>query len=364
MEDPGRKITETVPIFFFIYHLVKKEILFISPQFYDLAVNIDSNEENPLVKCIHPDYKKKLNNFLDDLSEKNNYEGTVELKANEKLKGIGWLELNTFPVKEKDQTDASQVVGHLIDTTLKKGMLKTLQEEKKHITNMLNMMVHDLRAPFNRIQMIAGLLEDNMTEEEQKKHSNLLTMLRKQGEDSVELIQSLLRLATLKGEVNSLDLNIHDLRELTEKSLNQHKIRIEEKELKLVCEFPDEAVKAKVDAVLFLQVLDNLLSNSIKFTPKGGKITCRLWYEKGNVRFEIRDTGIGIPEKSQGDLFRSFNSFRRKGLDGEQSVGLGLFICKEIITLHQGVIDLVSKEDEGTAFLLTLPFPESSAAYY
>lgn len=364
MEDPNKKITETVPIFFFIYHLGKKEILFISPQFYDLAVEIESEEDNPLKKCIHPDFHNTFDNFFNDLSEKNRYEGSVELKANDKLKGISWLELNTFPVKEKNKTGTDQVVGHLVDISKKKEMYETLQEEKEHIANMMNMVVHDLRAPFNRIQMIAELLENDMTEEEQEKHKSLMSMLRKQGEDSVELIQSLLRLATLKGQVNSLDMNIHDLRELVKKSVELQQVEIKEKNLKVKCEFPDESVKGKVDAVLFQQVLANLLSNAIKYTPRDGEISCRLFYGEGNVQLEIKDSGIGIPEKDQQGLFRSFRGFRRKGLEGEPSIGLGLFICKEIITMHQGLIKVESKEGEGSTFTVILPFPESSAAYY
>lgn len=364
MKQPTKKITETVPIFFFIYHLKKEEIQFISPQFYQLAKDIESGDKNPLKRCIHPDYHDKFDQFFADLSEKNHYEGSVELQANDKLKGIRWVELNTFPVKEKDLSEVDQVVGHIVNISKKKEMYDDLREEKEHISNMLNMVVHDLRAPFNRIQMIAELLEKNMTEEEYEKQKNYLDLLRKQGEESVTLIKSLLRLATLRGEINSLDLNIHDLRELVVKSVGQHQSEIDEKGLNLSYEFPDESVKAKVDGILFQQVLTNLLSNAIKYTPRGGQIICRLSYEGGSVKIEVIDNGIGIPEKNLNSLFKSFHGFRRKGLEGEPSIGLGLFICKEIVSMHQGIIEVKSKEGEGSTFTIFLPFPESSAAYY
>lgn len=364
MEEQYKKITETVPIFFFIYQLEKKEIQFISPQFYQLAKDVESEDSNPLKKCIHPDYFEKFDHFFDALSVKNRYEGSVELKANSKLKGIRWLELNTFPVKETDISDVEQVVGHIVNISQKKEMYDTLREEKEHISNMLNMVVHDLRAPFSRIEMIADLLENNMTEEEYKKHSDYLGLLRKQGEESIALIKSLLRLATLKGESKSLDLNIHDLRELVTEGVEQHQTRINEKNLKVSYHFPGESVKAKVDAVLFQQVIANLISNAIKYTPREGEITFRLHYKEGAIHFKITDTGIGIPEKKQHSLFRSFHGFRQKGLEGEQSIGLGLFICKEIVSMHQGLIKVESKEGEGSTFTIILPFPESSAAYY
>ena len=364
MEELNKKITETVPIFFFIYHLEKKKIQFISPQFYDLAEDIESEDENPLKKCIHPDDNDAFDQFFNSLSKENRYEGSVELKANDKLKRINWVELNTFPVRESNVADVVQVVGHIVDISEKKEMYDNLREEKEHISNVLNMMVHDLRAPFNRVHMIIELMERNMTEEEFEKQERYLALLRKQGEESLALIQSLLRLATLKGQVTSLDLDIHDLRDLMKSSVMQHQARIKEKELQLRCDFPDSSVKGKVDAVLFQQVLANLLSNAIKYTPRGGEIVCSVFYKEGNVQLVIKDSGIGIPEKSLNNLFRSFLGLRRKGLEGEQSVGLGLFICKEIVKMHKGLIEVESKEGEGSTFTITLPYPESSAAYF
>lgn len=364
MEEITKKITETVPIFFFVYNLDKKNIEFISPQFYELAVDVEDRDKNPLKRCIHPDYHEEFETFFADLSVRNHYEGSIELKANDQLREVRWVELNTFPVREKEMNDVSQVVGHIVNITEKKAVYDTLREEKEHISNMLNMMAHDLRAPFNRVQMIADLLEDNMTDEERQKHRIYLEMLRKQGKDSMGLIQALLRLATLKGEASSMDMKIRDLRMLVRTSLRHQKSRMEEKKLKLSLDFPDESVKAKVDAVLFQQVIENLLSNAIKYTHEGGAINVRLSYEGDHIQLRIQDTGIGIPEKYQKDLFRNIHGLRREGLEGEESTGMGLFICREIVKMHHGMIQVESKEGEGSTFTIILPFPESSAAYY
>lgn len=364
MSDLSNTITETVPIFFFIYNLEKKEVEYISPQFYQVAEDIGSEGANSLKKCIHPDYQDQFDKFFADLSEESNFEGSVELKANDTLKDIEWLELNTFPVKEKKMSEVTQVVGHIVNMTQKKKVFDILREEKEHINMVMNMMVHDLRAPFNRVHMITELLESEMTDAEYEKYKPYISILRKQGEESNKLIKSLLKLAMLKGSANSLDLNIHDLRNLVQESIDKHKKRIKEKKLEVSCHFPDDHVKAKLDAVLFSQVLVNLLSNAIKFTPSGGKITCRLRYEENHVLLLIEDTGIGIPQKHQESLFQSFKGIRRKGLEGEESIGLGLFICKEIVKMHDGEIDFESKEGDGSIFKIRLPFPESSAAYF
>ena len=364
MSEITEKITATVPIFFFVYNLQKKEIEYISPQFYELADEVDSKEGNPLKRCIHPDFHEEFDVFFDDLSERNRFEGAVELKAADRLKGIRWIELNTFPVKKKNMSDVRQVVGHIVDTSGKKEMYDRLRGEKEHITNVLNMMAHDLRAPFNRIQMILELLEGGMSEEELLRHQVYLKMLRKQEEESIALIKRLLKLATLKGSASSLDLNIQDLRKMVKESVHQQQERIEEKKLNIAFDFPNDRVKARLDGVLFQQVLTNLLSNAIKYTNPGGTITFGLTYVANHIELKVQDTGIGIPEEYQQGLFQDFQGLRRQGLDGEESTGLGLFICQEIVKMHKGVIEVESKEGEGTTFRIILPFPEPSAAYY
>lgn len=364
MEELTKKITETVPAFFFIYDLKKKTIEYISPQFYKLAEEIEDEEENPLKKCIQVDYHEAFDQFFADLTEKNHYEGSVELRANDKMKDMVWLELNTFPVKDKNLENVTELVGHIVDITKKKEVYETLHDENEHITNMMNMMAHDLRAPFNRVEMVSRLLESSMTEAELAKYQTYIDMLRRQGKESMDLIQRLLRLATLKGQANSLDLKIHDLRRLVEESVRLQEDRLEEKNLQVSFEFPDESVKAKLDAVLFKQVLENLLSNAIKYTQKGGKITSKLSYEGSDIKYEISDTGIGIPAKYHKDLFNNFHGFQRPGLEGEESTGLGLFICKEIVKMHQGKMEVKSRENAGSTFIITLPFPETPAAYY
>lgn len=364
MEEINKKITETVPVFFFVYNLEKKQIEFISPQFDKLSQDVEGSHENPLKSCIHTDYQEQFENFFADLSQRNRYEGSIELKANDRLKEIRWLELNTFPVKEKKMSEVKQVVGHILDITKKKKVYDILEEEKEHISNMLNMMAHDLRAPFNRISMIANLLESNMTEEEYKKHKMYIDMLRKQGQESLGLIQRVLTLATLKGQAKSMDMKIRDLRMLLEAGIEQNRHRIIEKELEVKTDFPDESVKARVDVILFQQVIDNLLSNAIKYTHRGGDINCRLAYEGNFIRMSIQDSGIGIPEKHHANLFRNLHGLRRTGLEGEESTGMGLFICQEIVKMHQGQISVESKEGKGATFHIVMPFPESSAAYY
>src|SRR5690606_18848633 len=161
----------------------------------------------------------------------------------------------------------------------------------------------------------------------------------------------LLYLATLKGETSKLDLDWHDLRYMIKEIVNKMEVHLSNKNLDIAYYFPDYSVEALLDIPLFEQVIKNLLYNAIKFTPDGGKISFTLAYtEDGKVSFTIKDTGIGIPETHLVNLFKGISANKRPGLKGEKSTGLGLYICQQIIKIHQGSISVISKENEGSTF--------------
>jgi signal transduction histidine kinase len=109
------------------------------------------------------------------------------------------------------------------------------------------------------------------------------------------------------------------------------------------------------EVVRLAQLLDNLISNAIKFTPSGGRVSVCLDLHEGLVQVEVSDTGIGIPESERERLFERF--FRSQtALERQiQGTGLGLYISKAIAEAHGGRIGVRSTEGEGTTFLVELP---------
>lgn len=105
----------------------------------------------------------------------------------------------------------------------------------------------------------------------------------------------------------------------------------------------------------FARVLENLLSNAIKFTQAGGQVTVSVQPEGQRIILKVQDNGIGIPESLQKSVFNKFTKANRQGTQGETTTGLGLFIAKQIVTLHGGTIWLESSENEGTTFYVALP---------
>ncbi|HNN80756.1 MAG TPA: ATP-binding protein, partial [Leptospiraceae bacterium] len=105
----------------------------------------------------------------------------------------------------------------------------------------------------------------------------------------------------------------------------------------------------------FSRVIENLLSNAIKFSNTKSEIRIIVKKESDKAKIIIQDFGIGIPFSIQKNLFQKFSNARRRGTEGEMSVGLGMYIVYEIVTLHRGKITFTSEEGKGTTFIIELP---------
>ncbi|HEV7382670.1 MAG TPA: ATP-binding protein, partial [Dyadobacter sp.] len=109
-----------------------------------------------------------------------------------------------------------------------------------------------------------------------------------------------------------------------------------------------------VDREKIWRVFSNLLSNAIKFSPNGGRISVCLENKADKVLLSVHDEGIGIPENLKDQIFQPFNSAKRSGTGGEQSFGIGLSICKQIVEAHGGRIWYESEMGLGTTFFVEL----------
>ncbi len=112
------------------------------------------------------------------------------------------------------------------------------------------------------------------------------------------------------------------------------------------------------DSARIHSVFDNLLSNAMRFTMPGGKVTIRAYEDRGFVRFSVEDTGAGIPAEHITNLFDRF--YRVPGQEKQSGVGLGLSIVKEIVEAHGGEVNVRSEQGKGSIFEFSLPLAHSS----
>jgi PAS domain S-box-containing protein len=219
---------------------------------------------------------------------------------------------------------------------------------------------HELRTPLTSILGYLDLIldeEDSVGEEPRQ----FLGIVRRNAERLMNLVGDLLFVAQVDAGKLSLETGPVDLASIASECVEAIRLRAAQKHLVLRLE--TERVPAVVgDPRRLAQLLDNLVSNAVKFTPEGGTVTLRVAREGGRAVVTVADTGIGIPEAEQSRLFERF--FRAEGATrlAIQGTGLGLTISKAIAEAHGGTITVTSREGAGTTFRLELPIAAETAA--
>jgi signal transduction histidine kinase len=179
-----------------------------------------------------------------------------------------------------------------------------------------------------------------------------------------ELVDTLLTLARADEGTAPLHREPVDLRRLVEETRETGDLLAEDAGVSMRVTAPSEPVVVEVDASRMRQLVLNLLTNAVKYTPSGGRVTLWLERDDGRVKLGVSDTGIGI---ASSDLPHVFDRFwradtARTRTSERPGVGLGLAICKWIAEAHGGTIDVQSRPGRGTTFTVTLPAPYAHPA--
>ncbi|MEM7771586.1 MAG: ATP-binding protein [Cyanobacteria bacterium P01_A01_bin.37] len=226
-------------------------------------------------------------------------------------------------------------------------------------------MSHELRTPLTYILgMSATLLRwsSQQSPEEpsdvlKERQHQYLQNIHHQGEHLLELINDILDLSQLESGKMGLNLQEFSLSLLVQQTLKSYIAKARRKNIRLEL---DMHIASQLDHLIadprrIRQIILNLLSNAVKFTDSGGSVTLRASATEESVILQVKDTGIGIPDHLQADIFQKFrqldSSYRRE-YDG---AGLGLALTKQLVDLHGGYIECQSTLDVGTVFTVTLP---------
>ena len=256
--------------------------------------------------------------------------------------------------------DGDEELGHtqLEDISERKTMELSLKRLYDAQETMLHLVIHDLKAPIGHIQLLTDLLERQLNAAVPLAAGSApaavkyLGLIRQACATTFKLLQDVLLLGAL--DANRLKKEPTDLGTLLERRLAAHHLVAHEKGLALALDLPPLAVRANLNADAFGRVVDNLVSNALKFTPAGGRVTVALRERAGRALLSVRDTGIGIPAALHAGLFEKFSVTARPGVGGEDATGLGLFITRQIVQLHRGKVWVESQEGAGTCFFVEL----------
>jgi two-component system, sensor histidine kinase and response regulator len=257
-------------------------------------------------------------------------------------------------VQQQKQTLEQRVVER---TQALQEALRSVQSANRVKSDFLATMSHELRTPLTCvIGMSATLLRWSLGPLSDKQRSYIKT-IHDSGEHLLELINDILDLSQVEAGKTSLNVSEFSLSQVARQSIRvvRDKAQQAEVELKSQIQIPDAGDRFVADQRRLRQILLNLLTNAIKFTPASGKVTLRVWREANTAIFQVEDTGIGIPTSQQPLLFRKFQQLDSSYRRSYEGMGLGLALTKQLVDLHQGWIGVESAEGKGSVFTVELP---------
>ncbi|HEY9401535.1 MAG TPA: HAMP domain-containing sensor histidine kinase, partial [Pyrinomonadaceae bacterium] len=186
---------------------------------------------------------------------------------------------------------------------------------------------------------------------------NMVGMMERNTQNLIELVNDLLDAAKLESGSLQLELSDVDLTGLIHETCEPFVQLAREKGLTLRQEHAPSGVPkvVRADRAKLRRVIVNLLSNALKFTPKGGRVAVRVEQAGAEVRVSVADTGVGIAADDLPLLFDKYEQARHRATRGEKGTGLGLYITRQLVELHGGTIQVESEVGRGSTFSFTLP---------
>jgi signal transduction histidine kinase len=235
-------------------------------------------------------------------------------------------------------------------------LLSKLNSEKDKFFSII---AHDLKSPFSGFLGLSKELAENYQYFDPEDIKEYAVSLQESASNLYKLLENLLEWSRIQRGVTQFNPDTCNMNFIVTQNINIQAEVAKQKEITLVNNVTENTY-AKVDVPMINTVIRNLMSNSIKFTPRGGKIEINAIPCKNNVgrdciKVSINDNGIGMDSNIKDNLFKIDKKVSRPGTENEPSTGLGLLLCKEFIEKHGGDIWVESEEGKGSSFFFTVP---------
>jgi two-component system sensor histidine kinase VicK len=344
-------LTQRSSQLYFSYNIVNECFVYINPAFEDFFNLIDTVPTVALLLAmVHPEDQDYIiaqcKACLAGISIED-----VECRV---VRGEAQRTLRIFPHLIHDEGE-QLLMGYAEDITPFTNQLNVVSKHNAKKNSILSILSHDLVGPIGFIQNLTDLLGREAAPWESARANEYIDRVNKISKKCVKLIRDFMDHEFLESAgVNLIKKRVNLVEKIkvqTEEYLrNQNDLQ---KHISLVTNQTE--IFLNIDEDKFLQVINNLMSNALKFTADGGHITLTMEENTDHILIKVADDGIGIPEKFHATLFEKFTEARRTGLKGERSTGLGMSIIKTIIEWHEGTIWFESEENRGTTFYIQLP---------
>lgn len=320
-----------------------------------LGYEPDTLQGRHFLPLTHPDDRDEDQTLFEELvaGERARYE--IEKRFLRSNDSVFWGRLTVSQHKGPGEAEVIGMVKDVSDRRQYEQELKEAKQEAEEASRLksalLANMSHEIRTPLTSIIGFTGVLKDNLSGQDAK-YANLA---HRGGQRLMETLDSLLQLSKLEAGVTKPVAKRIDLVATARQTVHLYQSQSKAAGVDLRFDPATESLPGKWPPSAVQRVLSNLLSNALKFTPEGGRVTVRVRPTETAAVLEVSDTGVGFSEEFRPRLFDAFTQ-ESEGLKREhEGTGLGLAIVKRLVDLLDGDIDVESTKGEGTLFRIRLP---------
>jgi PAS domain S-box-containing protein len=245
--------------------------------------------------------------------------------------------------------------GHIIGAIVVFRDITKEKEIDKSKTEFVSLASHQLRTPLSAIRWYSEMLDSEKLGTLNANQKDYLSEIYKSNRRMIDLVNALLNVSRIDMGTFAIEPEPTDIKEIAESVLKELFVKIQESELHVTPFYEEALPKVNVDPKLMRIIIQNLLSNAMKYTPKGGSVALSITKDAQNMLIKVADTGVGIPANVQDKIFtKLFRADNARVVESE-GTGLGLYIVKSIIERGGGRTWFVSEENKGTTFFVEIP---------
>jgi signal transduction histidine kinase len=255
------------------------------------------------------------------------------------------------------------VAATFTDTTERKlaatriaSQLEELRQVDQMKDQVLGILSHELRTPINAIMGFSSVMADGLAGELNPDQTKYIGKILDSSDALLGLVNDLLDMSRVQAGKFALDVQTVEVAPLVRTALSGLAVEAIHKGLSVVCQVSPDLPPIQGDPQRLSQVLDNMVTNAIKYTPEGGTVTVRAGVQGDAIRVEVADTGLGVSPEHQSRIFQPFTQVDMTPTRAKGGVGLGLSIVKALVEAHGGEVGVESEgEGRGSTFYFTLP---------
>ena len=331
----------------FVFEIKSQRFVYLDDWLKSLVGDIADCSPEQLLAIVHPDDRDIAQHACKEVLKGEAF-GSVKFRILSKDQDV-WLGVMPFLELNDDQP---VVFGNIMDITAEVENFSSISRYANKKNSVLHMLAHDLRGPLGIANSMVTVLEKNIDQPKSIEKTKAISTII---QEAIDLIGDLINREFLETVGAALVKKRIDIVKKLAEYIEECKRSAHIADRNFILTSSSPIVQIELDEAKFMQVVNNLISNALKFTHANATLSISIEDHHDGVELIFSDDGIGIPAELLPHVFDPFTVSKRTGIHGEPTTGLGLSIVKEVITWHKGTITCDSKEGQGTTFTITFP---------